>query len=182
MLAVPLWASGARAQVRLGPSPAPLNTALSLEAPDDAGCGTADALRDDVERRVGEPVFTDQTRATRLLVVHIVRDDQGFHATLQVGTAGSSAIGERAVHSDAASCSEITRALAVVITTYVGVRAPASATFEEPTEPPTELPTAQPAQRIATVLRWAGCWDGASCHRPLWRSPRRSRPRRACGR
>jgi hypothetical protein len=119
----------------LSPTPA-LAVELQLEQP--APCSSADELAFRVSRALGQPM---ERVAGPQLAVQVRQDRRGFHARLEIAAAGASSPGLRQL--DAASCEELTEALAIAIAIAIGSSAP---TPSAPAAHEALTPVSAPAQ------------------------------------
>lgn len=131
------WLVLSAAAAAAGLSAAPLRAAeLRLEQP--APCTSVDELSFRVSRALGQPLEHVQGPA---FVVQVRQDARSFHARLEISTAAPhAASGLRQL--DAASCEELTDAVALAIALALG--SSAVATAEEPAAPTAPAPPAEP--------------------------------------
>jgi hypothetical protein len=110
---------------------------LSVEAPPSSECVTAEALRADVQDRVGSVRVTGSPAADRRIDVRIAALPRAFSATIRAVDVQGRTLGERYLSSAGLDCRALDRPLLLVISTLIGItgeEAPSRGAEEEPEE------------------------------------------------
>lgn len=109
---------------------------LTWTVPDDAACIERDAVAEEIEARIGRPVFVRDGAASVELRVEIVRDPRGrFGARIVMRGAAGEDMGSRELLTQERACRGLDRALALMMAMMLE-RLEAEATLYLPEEPP----------------------------------------------
>jgi hypothetical protein len=125
-----------------------MDFALSVRAPDGAGCTPADGLRRAVEEQVGRLVFTDEPRPSRRIDIAVARDATADEWSAAIGMRDDEgrSVGERNIVASGPNCAALDEALIVVLSTLIGIaeeKPEVAATEPVPLPVPLPLPDSE---------------------------------------